>query len=329
MKKERVLHPLFSGFLGTLASAFLAYVLYFAAGKEYAQYGYAVFIGLPFVMGFSSALFTSVLGDTLTAKRCMQSALWTIAVFGFILMFVGAEGLICLGMSLPIAVPLLLLGSYAGYGVRRYFWNRKQRMASVAIGVGLFPMLLSKDMIQPAPLFEHVESTILIINAPTTAVWPYVVRLKNLPPAEEWMFKAGIAHPIEVVAFGNEVGAKRECQLSTGTMPEIITKWEPNRMLEFKVISTPPSMKETNPFRHTDPPHLHGYYQCSEGQFRLEPLPHGKTKLTGTSWYGNRITPDFYWSLWTQSIVEHVHLRVMNVIKQRAEADSILDNRVR
>jgi hypothetical protein len=53
---------------------------------------------------------------------------------------------------------------------------------------------------------------------------------------------------------------------------------------------------------------------------RLQPLPGGKTLLSGTTWYTDRIWPGRYWQTWSDLIIHHIHLRVLNHIKQLTEA---------
>jgi len=119
------------------------------------------------------------------------------------------------------------------------------------------------------------------------------------------------------------LGARRSCHLSTGEMPEVITRYEPGRCLEFRVLSTPPTMKELNPFHAVEARHLVGYYECLRGRFTLTRLPDGSTELTGTSWYRHRLAPALYWNLWTDEIVHEVHGRVLGAIQRRFALNSL------
>lgn len=112
---------------------------------------------------------------------------------------------------------------------------------------------------------------------------------------------------------------RRLCRLSTGDMPEVIEEVRANRYLRFRVLKTPASMRELNPFGEVNSPHLHGYYTSKKGEFRLTPLPGGRTLLEGSSRYECRIYPAIYWNLWTDTIVDRVHLSVMQEIRRRAE----------
>jgi hypothetical protein len=162
---------------------------------------------------------------------------------------------------------------------------------------------------------------VVVIDAPAERVWAELHDIRDLPKTDNFLFQFGIAHPTGTVTDGQGVGAARLCKLSTGDMPEIVTVWKPGRELRFKVLSTPPSMRETGFFGRTiDTTHIHSAYASLEGGFKLEPLPGGRTRLTGESHYLLNIAPASYWNLWTEGIVHLVQRRVLEHVKTRAEA---------
>lgn len=311
-------HPFTSGFMGLLVVAAVGTALYYTAGSVGQQYGNAVFCGIPFFVGFLAALFTAA-KDKLTYGRCAASAMWSIAIVSVAILCMSLEGIVCVLMAAPIVIPLALVGAWAGYGVRRYVANRRNQQLSMAAGLGLFPLLLSQEVVQPPRFVEHIESTEIVINASPEKVWPYVCRIDRLPPPTEILFRVGIAYPLGVEMPILSARPKRLCRLSTGDMPEIVDRYEPYQRLGFQVLHTPASMKESGLFGEIRTGHLSGYYVSRRGEFELTPLPGGRTKLVGTSWYANRLAPDLYWSVWTQLVVDQVHRRVMNEIKLRAE----------
>jgi len=73
------------------------------------------------------------------------------------------------------------------------------------------------------------------------------------------------------------------------------------------------------PYPHLKTPHLHGYLQSHEGELKLTALPGGRTLLEGTTWYTDRIWPSPYWQLWSDLVIHHIHLRVLNHIKNLSE----------
>ena len=55
------------------------------------------------------------------------------------------------------------------------------------------------------------------------------------------------------------------------------------------------------------------------GQFLLAERE-GKVFLEGTTWYSHSIAPEFYWGLISDEIIHRIHSRVLEHIKQHAEA---------
>jgi hypothetical protein len=83
----------------------------------------------------------------------------------------------------------------------------------------------------------------------------------------------------------------------------------------------PEPLKEWSPF-DIHPPHLDHYLVSRRGQFRLVRLPDGRTRLEGTTRYTNRMWPAAYWHVWSDAIIHRIHLRVLNHVKDLAEAEA-------
>lgn len=232
------------------------------------------------------------------------------------------EGLICLAMAAPLLMFELLIGAGIARSLRRL--SRGSRTMQCT-GAALLPIAF---IAQTATIQEptvRVHSSEIVINATPEQIWPYLSNLDNLPPPSEILFDVGIGHPIGVRTEGSGVGATRHCEISTGDMPEVITEWIPNQSLAFRVLQTPPTMKEVNPFGDPHPPHLTGLCECLDGRFDLVSLSDGRTLVRGTSRYWHRYGPAIYWNLWTDEIVHEVQQRVMRQIKVNAETDRRAD----
>jgi hypothetical protein len=158
------------------------------------------------------------------------------------------------------------------------------------------------------------------INAPPEAVWKEVVTFREIPPPKEVIFRAGIAYPRCAEITGHGVGAVRRCVFSTGAFVEPIEVWDEPRLLKFSVAENPAPMKELSPYANMEPAHLRGYFVSHEGQFLLTPLPGGRTRLEGTTWYSHTIRPETYWHLWSDYIIHRIHMRVLEHIKVDVES---------
>jgi hypothetical protein len=185
--------------------------------------------------------------------------------------------------------------------------------------VAILPLILMAEAAahRAAPLYR-VDSEI-VIDAPAETVWKNVVTFSDIAGKPEWYFRAGIAYPIRARISGHGVGATRTCEFTTGTFIEPIEVWNEPRLLRFGVTANPPPMRELSPYANIDAPHLHGFLVSERGQFLLEPLPGGRTRLVGTTWYQHHLWPAEYWRLWSDAIIHRIHLRVLRHIKGLSE----------
>jgi hypothetical protein len=220
------------------------------------------------------------------------------------------EGVMCLAMALPVYAVTTAFGTALGC-----FLAEKNASRLSVSALALLPAGFWVEAQTARDGWHDEVTTETVINAPPSAIWPLLSNLSAMVEPSEFLFRNGIAHPISIQTKGGGVGASRTCVLSTGNMPEVITVWEPNRRLGFRVLSTPASMKELNPFGEVKAEHLKGYYECEYGEFNLTPLPGGRTKITGLSRYSCRFGPGLYWRMWTRKIVHDVHQRVFNEIR--------------
>lgn len=284
------------------------------------EYGASLFIGLPFALGL---IFSLIYGWG--ARRPLgRTIAWQTVPYllsGIVLLAFRVEGMICMIMALPLALPLGAAGCCCGWLLLAPARMKKRdvnRLLPVLIGI--IPALMGAEAMRDhtPPLYE-VTSVVEIGASPET-VWREVIAFSELPAPTSWIFKTGLAYPLRAEIEGEGVGAIRRCIFSTGAFVEPIEVWDPPRLLEFSVLSQPPPMKEWSPWRDISPPHLHGFFMSERGRFLLTPLPGGSTRLEGTTWYRHDIAPAAYWRLWSDRIIHRIHMRVLEHIRRMAES---------
>jgi hypothetical protein len=121
---------------------------------------------------------------------------------------------------------------------------------------------------------------------------------------------------------GSGAGAIRYCEFSTGPFVEPIEVWDEPRLLSFRVTKSPAPMREWSPYGDLITKHLNGYLISEHGEFRLVPLPNGRTLLEGATWYQHGLWPAEYWRWWSDAIIHRIHLRVLTHIRTLAENDA-------
>ncbi len=279
-------------------------------------FGLATFLALPFAIGVSGGVVIRRAGGTF--GQAVGAAMTLIGAVILVLCACLMEGIICVVMAAPIGAAIAFVGVVVGYFLART--KAADGTLQSAAWLSIIVIVALEGWNPPAPL-EATTSSEVVINAPAARVWAELHDIRDLPPTENLLFQFGVAHPISTVTDGQGVGAARLCKLSTGDMPEIITVWKPGQELRFKVLSTPPSMRELGFFGQTiDTTHIHSAYASLEGGFKLTTLPDGRTRLVGESHYLLNIAPASYWNLWTEEIVHMVQRRVLEHVKTRAEA---------
>jgi hypothetical protein len=245
---------------------------------------------------------------------------------GLLMLSLAAEGAICILMAAPIGIVLAVLGGFVGCLI---VYNRTIPLSPVAMVLVLasvpFTMGMEKRAVDAPPLMSVTTS--VVIDAPPEMVWPNVVSFTIIPAQRDWILHTGVAYPVRARIDGHGVGAIRHCIFSTGEFVEPIEVWDENHLLRFSVADQPEPMEELSPYPRLKPAHLHGYLRSREGELRLTALPAGKTLLEGTTWYTDRIWPSRYWQVWSDMIVHHIHLRVLNHIKNLSEHRTIASSR--
>ncbi len=309
-----------SALFGVGLTALLGVVEIVISTNGLGNYGWGLFVGIPFFLGFNSTMIYGYHYPRSVGK-CVLVSLLSIALVGLALLGFAIEGIICLAMALPLAIPLALFGGLIGYVLQKRTYATSTLRVSSIVCLLIPGLILVEYAVGKTPPLYEVKTSV-VIKSDLQTVWTHVVTFSQLPPPTEALFKTGIAYPIRAEMHGHGVGAERHCVFSTGAFVEPITVWDEPRLLAFGVSGQPPAMEELSIYRNLHPPHLDNYFVAKRGQFELKPLPDDTTLLEGTTWYQNRYWPAPYWHLWSDHVIETIHNRVLMHIKTLAEEQS-------
>ncbi len=304
--------------LGVFGGAAVAAAMVAVAGAALGDYGWSLFVATPFAMGaVSSAAFNRPAVQGLGATLAVAAL--SLLVAGAALIAFALEGALCLLMVAPLAAVTSMLGAVI---VRALVLRRRPPSLSALSALILCtPLSALAARASPEPVGAREVMTAIEIDAPPDRVWPHVIGFSELPPPSPLVFRLGIAYPVRARIDGEGVGAVRHCEFSTGAFVEPIAVWDPPRQLAFDVAAQPPPMTEQSPYRELHPPHLDGYFRSLRGEFRLEALPGGRTRLEGRTWYALDFAPVAYWALWSDALVHGIHEQVLLHIRGLSERD--------
>jgi hypothetical protein len=280
-------------------------------------YGWGIFVALPFCFGLLSVLVYSY-HERRTLGSCLGVAAISVGIVALALLAFAIEGVICIVMALPIALPMALLGGVIGYLAQRPQAKWGQSPSRMLMIVLLPFGVMTSESIMPLEPPRHEVRTTIRIEASPERIWKNLIAFPDIDRRPAMLFAAGVAYPMNAVIRGNGVGAIRECLFSTGTFVERIDLWEENKRFAFSVVSGPEGMRELSPY-DIHPRHLDGYFVPESAEFRLIPNPDGSTQLEGISFYRNSMWPAPYWRLWSDEVLHQVHLRVFNHVKALSE----------
>jgi uncharacterized membrane protein YhaH (DUF805 family) len=304
-----------SAMLGVAASLGISLVTVGIGVYLRRSYSTGLFLGVPFTIGYISSYIYNYRTER-PAGQSIVIALASVSIAAGALVLFALEGSVCTVMALPIAWAIAFPGAVLGRIVAR-------RGLSAPSGAGvvlIVPLFVGVEPRAEPPIHEVI--TVVEIAAPPDVVWRHVVTFPELPPPAEFLFRAGVAAPLRARIGGTGVGAIRYCDFTTGSFVEPITAWDENRLLAFDITAQAPPMTELSPYDNVHPPHLDGYFRATHGEFRLTPLPGGRTRLEGRTDYVVDMFPQVYWTVPAREIVTAIHARVLHHIQTLAEEEA-------
>jgi hypothetical protein len=168
---------------------------------------------------------------------------------------------------------------------------------------------------------RRVEN-VIDIQAPPEVVWRNIERVRAISTNElpdSWTRKIGFPDPVEATLSHEGVGGVRNASFTGGVLfIETIDQWEPQRRLAFTIAARADQIPATTLDEHV---RVGGpYFDVLRGEYRLEPLGNGATRLHLSS--RHRVSTDFNWyaHLWTDAIMSDLQSRILIVVQRRCEA---------
>ena len=250
--------------------------------------------------------------------QLLSYAVLTVGIICMLTVILFTEGIVCIIMAIPIFAPGIMLGIFFAATTLKWWQNRYGAFMVVALPLLVLPLEIRMDW----PDYQGHVSTEVIIDAAPDVVWANTVEIPAIDPASlrftpshNLMF---FPHPIDARLDRHGSGATRFLRWSGGIhFREHITLWDQNRRLGWTFGFDPDSIPA-----EIDS-HLRPDSETSKllrGEYVLEPLADGRTRLVLTTHYEVSLPWNGYGRLWANRLLTDFHTVVLDVVKERSEA---------
>lgn len=227
------------------------------------------------------------------------------------------EGGICVAM----ASPFLFAGAAIGSSLTVTMLRRRSMRAGPPLMIAL-PLMMAP--FEPHIVYDAVEEqvvSVIEIDAPVSEVWSNTVEIRNIAPSE---LKPTFSHnlvgspkPVDARMEGTGIGAVRQLEWTHGVrFEEVVTDWQQDRRLAWDFRFTQDSIPDRVE-AHIDVDSA--YLKIASGDYVLEALPEGRTRLTLTTRYRMATPINAYCKLWGKIFLNDFHSTVLKVVKDRSE----------
>ncbi|WP_369025480.1 hypothetical protein [Qipengyuania sp. RANM35] len=313
-------HTLLSlGLVLVMLGAFGYLVLGSRSGSIDEFTGFGALIALPVCVG---ALLTLNLGSY-SPLGCLVAPVG-LGILCYILVQLGAEGLICVVMVMPV----WFLAGLGGGLVALFALRRKEdddagssRLRSVGLAVLPF-LLIYAEEVAPADWEQREVVRSVVIEAEAEKIWPLLVSIPRIGPEEgkgtfthDWL---GVPRPTEARLVERNGERVRLAQWGADArFEEAITSIRPGRSIDWDFTFPDPSL-QNKVDRHVSPDGE--ILKIRSGSYRLEPMPDGRTRVTLATRYAMCSRLDWYFGWWGERMLGDVQNNVLAIIRQRSAA---------
>ncbi|MGH7551768.1 MAG: hypothetical protein ACREMQ_01915, partial [Longimicrobiales bacterium] len=229
---------------------------------------------------------------------------------------IGWEGSICIVMSFPLMLVMSSLGGLvAGWLAKRSFGHA---LVAAALPFALAPL----ESIMPRPVSMVTNRSEITIRASAAMVWPQVVQVPTIRDAEQRpaLFTAlGFPRPVSATLDRDGLGGVRHARFEGNVLfLETITRWEDERRIGFTIEAQTDAIPPT-----TLDPHVTiggRYFDVLTGEYELQPLTGGRTRVVLTSTHRLPTTLNPYAGLWAGLVMRSIQRNILEVVRARAES---------
>ena len=266
-------------------------------------YGFYFFCILPFLVG----LFFYDLENRLHSILGMFSGF--VIVMAIIAIF-NLEGYACLLMATPIflfsgALGILTRWIYFKI-IKKSDHENDNNLSAFAVPIVIFLAtgLIEKYSLNGNFSVDTVETSV-VVNALPEEAWQALFEFDTLSGETSGLIKLGLPTPYKASVDSMAVGATRICYFEPGNIVQEITRLEPGRLMEVKVIDYQLVGKN--------------WIQFTKAVYTLHPVDSKRTEVTRSTSYSSQLSPRFYWRTLESLAIDAEHVYVLDSLKRKLE----------
>jgi len=241
-----------------------------------ANYGWILFILLPFSLGVA-------IGAMPFKKWAIIGMVFTVLAFLIFLYLNALEGMICVVMSIPVIIPLVILGIWANkaliaYGVFKP--TNDLKVLILPLVIVLFGMPIEKQISSGEVKIIEVKTEKIYAYTPEQ-VYDAIKSVDTLVAEKPFLMKFDLPIPEKCILEKEKVGGIRTCYFSGGKIIEKITELERGKVLRMDVIDYQLTGRTWLGFK--------------EAIYYFDKVGKNHCKLTRITTYTSVLNPRFYW----------------------------------
>ncbi|MEY8868697.1 hypothetical protein [Gaetbulibacter jejuensis] len=279
------------------------------------NYGTTLFFSIPASIGFVIGYLQKYHGMTDTKLKVIIKGFFKIMLIVFaiagILILIGMEGAICILMAYPFLVIPMFVAYVLGAFIGKV--DGKNNINSILFIVILNPTTYIYDN-YTEPI-NNIVKTEIIINTSAENIWKNLTSQIAFKDKANLLFEKGVTCP-SFIEF-DKANLNYSCRTNNDTIKLKIIEFVHNEKIKFILEKQTIPMKEITPYKSIDAKHLHNYFNINYGEITLSKIGSEKTKIVSTTSYNYKIAPKWYWELWSNYIINEMHLHVLNSIKNK------------
>jgi hypothetical protein len=267
-----------------------------AAADQWASYGWAFVVLIPFAVGL-------IFGYATDVDRGLHVFAVIFLMLGLLggVLVAGLAGVVCGVIASVLALVPTAIGVGVGAWLRRSTRSRVSR-ASVTLSSLLVVLatgtLVYGESLLGAPAVEEEVATARILDMEPTAAWELLMFYEEVDVEPPLYARIGLPHPLRTEGEMRAVGDVVRCVYSKGQLRKRITVFEPGRRLAFDVIEQTGVEDRSAELRR--------------GSFDFETLGDGRTRVTLTTVYRPLLAARPAWRPFEQRLAHVLHEHVLD-----------------